>query len=154
MREQASKVFTRRQERMLNVATKVITDVNMWLLSTSRGKLVTHFLGKPLLLLATVGRKTGKPRTTPLFYLRDGQNLVVVASAGGRSRHPAWYRNLQANPEVTVQIGRKVRKMSARNATGEEVLELWPRLTSMFWVWEKFQDRSVRSFPVVILSPR
>ena len=104
-------------------------------------------------MTVTVGRRSGQARTTPLFYLRDGENLVLVASRGGTSRHPDWYQNIERTPEVTVQVANETRAMLARPATEEETQELWPKLVAMFSVWERFQQRSSRSFPVVILSP-
>ena len=68
----------------------------------------------PVCLLTTIGRKSGEPRTAPLIYLRDGQRFIVVASQGGSPRHPAWYLNLQANPAVTIQVGRVERPAACK----------------------------------------
>ena len=153
MTKQSGTGFSEWQERTMNVLIRVITDVNVWLLSRSKGRIGTRFLGVDVLLLVTVGRRSGQARTTPLFYLRDGENFVLVASRGGTSRHPDWYQNIERTPEVTVQVANETRAMLARPATEEETQELWPKLVAMFSVWERFQQRSSRSFPVVILSP-
>ena len=137
----------------MGVAMRVITGANLWLLARTRGRIGWRFLGTPVLLLTTVGRRSGESRTLPLFYLRDGERLVLVASHGGTTRNPGWYRNLERNPRVVVQIGQERSEMLARTATEAEARELWPKLTSFFRKWEDFQQRSRRTFPVVILSP-
>jgi len=153
MKHQSVRDLSEWQERSLNVLIRVITSVNSWLLSRSKGRIGTRFLGVPVLLLTTVGRNSGEARTTPLFYLRDEERLVLVASRAGTSHHPWWYRNIERNPQVTVRIAEEEgRDMTARVATEEEVQELWPKLVSMFQIWERFQQRSSRTFPVVILS--
>ncbi len=153
MKKQSVRGFSEWQERLMNVLIRVITDVNLWLLSRSHGRIGKRFLGVPVLLLTTIGRISGEARTTPLFYLREGESLVLVASRGGTSRHPDWYQNIERHPQVAVQIAKETRAMMARMASEEEVQELWPKLIAMFRVWERFQQRSSRSFPVVILSP-
>jgi len=153
MNEPSGAGFSKWQERTMNVLIRWITDVNVWLLSRSNGRIGTRFLGVAVLLLTTVGRRSGEARITPLFYLQDGENLVVVASRGGTSRHPDWYQNIEHTTQVTIQIAEQTRAMMARPANEAERQELWPKLVSMFRVWERFQQRSSRSFPVVILSP-
>src|SRR5262249_25633387 len=92
------------EERMGDVGAKVMSRLNGWLFRVSRGRLGGTFLyGAPVMLVTTVGRKTGQPRTTPLLYLRDGDALVTVASKGGSARDPGWYRNLTAEPKVEVE---------------------------------------------------
>src|SRR6266545_2577096 len=84
------------------------------------GAIGRHVGGRPALMLHTVGRKTGKPRTTALTYAKDGDDYLIVASYGGSPQHPAWFLNLQANPRVEVQVGRQRRPATARIAEGEE----------------------------------
>jgi deazaflavin-dependent oxidoreductase (nitroreductase family) len=105
------------------------------------------------MLLTTVGRKSGALRTVPVLYLRDGGNVVVVASGVGKSRHPVWYLNLEANPGVKIEIGKEEREMTARCATEEERAVLWPRLIEMYRGFDGYQARTERDIPVVILSP-
>ncbi|NLE78546.1 MAG: nitroreductase family deazaflavin-dependent oxidoreductase [Rhodococcus sp.] len=109
--------------------------------------------GLPVCLLTTTGRKSGEPRTTPLLFLEDGDNVVLVASQGGLPQHPMWYLNLTADPQVTVQIKRNVRAMTARIATDAERGELWPRLTSMYPDLDNYQSWTERTIPVVICLP-
>jgi F420H(2)-dependent quinone reductase len=89
------------------------------------GAVGKHVGGRPALMLHTVGRKTGKPRTTALTYAKDGDDHLVVGSYGGSPQHPAWFLNLQANPSVEVQVGRRRWPATARVAEGEERERLW-----------------------------
>jgi deazaflavin-dependent oxidoreductase (nitroreductase family) len=108
----------------------------------------------PICLVEHRGRRTGKRRTTPLVYLRDDQRVVVVASQAGRPQHPLWYRNLQADPSVTVQIRGDRRRMRARTADAAERAELWPRLVDLYRDFDSYQSWTDREIPVVILEPR
>ncbi len=106
-----------------------VTVANNWIYRVSGGRIMGRIPGgAPILLLTTTGRKSGKPRTAALLYLEDGERLAIVGSQGGMAKHPLWVLNLQANPEVEVQVGREQRKMLARIATSEEKATLWPRL--------------------------
>jgi deazaflavin-dependent oxidoreductase (nitroreductase family) len=106
--------------------------------------------GIPVCLLTTTGRKTGRPRTLPLLFLEDGDRVVLVASQGGLPKHPLWFRNIQANPEVTVQIRSRVRTMHARVATSEERAGYWPKLVAMYPDFDKYQSWTDRTIPVVV----
>lgn len=104
-------------------------------------------------LLEHRGRKTGMLRTTPLVFLRDGDRLVVVASQGGRAEDPQWYRNVVADPDVTVQVGSRRTRMHARTATPGERTELWPRLCDLYADYASYQTWTDREIPVVICEP-
>ncbi len=117
------------------------------------GKIGGRIVG-PVLLLTTTGRKTGKKRTTPLLYLEDGENLVVVASNGGAPRHPAWWLNLEVDPEPQVRIGDRTLRVRAEEAKGEEKRRLWARLVEMYPAYEDYLRRTTREIPVVILRPQ
>ena len=106
-----------------------------------------------MLLLDHVGRKSGAARTAPLLYMRDGDDLVIVASRGGSDAMPAWWLNLQANPTTTVQIGTERRRVVAREASAEEKAARWPRLVEMYGDYEVYRRRTKREIPVVILNP-
>jgi deazaflavin-dependent oxidoreductase (nitroreductase family) len=127
--------------------------VNVTLYRRSGGRLGNSLKGAPILLLDHVGRKSGRARTAPLLYMRDGDDLVIVASRGGSDATPAWWLNLQANPTTTVQIGSECRRVLAREASAEEKGALWPRLVEMYGDYEIYQRRTKREIPVVILSP-
>jgi F420H(2)-dependent quinone reductase len=120
------------------------------------GGLVGHRVpgAPPMLLLDHVGAKSGKHRTTPLAYLGDGEDLVLVASKGGSPRHPAWFHNLRANPDTTVQVGSGRRAVRARVATAEERARLWPKVVGMYRGYRHYQRRTEREIPLVILEPR
>ena len=106
------------------------------------------------LLLTTTGRRSGQPRTVPLAYLGDGERFVVVASNGGADRPPAWWVNLQAHPEATVQVGARVVPVVARAATPDEHAVLWPRLTAVNPFFAQYVQITSRRIPVVLLEPR
>lgn len=108
----------------------------------------------PTLLLDHVGRKSGARFTTPLLYLDDAPDLVVVASQGGLPRHPQWFHNLKAHPDTSVQVGREVRAVHARVAGAEERATLWPRLVDLYADFENYQAWTEREIPVVVLEPR
>jgi deazaflavin-dependent oxidoreductase (nitroreductase family) len=108
----------------------------------------------PSLLLDHVGAKSGTVRTIPLSYLADGDDLVLVASKGGNPKHPAWFHNLRAHPDVTVQVGSKRRAVRARVATPEERARLWPQVVAMYGGYADYQRRTKREIPLVILEPR
>ncbi len=109
----------------------------------------------PTLLLEHRGRKSGKLFTTPLLYLRSGEDLVVVASQGGLPRHPQWYFNLLAHPETNVHLkGRADVPVTARAASADERRELWPRLVDLYADFAKYQAWTEREIPVVVLTPR
>jgi deazaflavin-dependent oxidoreductase (nitroreductase family) len=109
--------------------------------------------GIPICLLTTTGRKTGQPRTTPLLYIEDGSNVIVVASQGGLPWHPLWFNNLLEKPAVEVQIGRRVRRMRARAANLDERRVLWPRLVAHYSDFANYQSWTEREIPVVICEP-
>lgn len=108
----------------------------------------------PVLLLDHVGARSGARRTTPLIYVRDGDDVVIVASKGGHPRHPAWFHNLRADPDATVQIGGERRAVRARVATPAERERLWPMAVRAYSGYRDYQRRTRREIPLVILSRR
>lgn len=123
----------------------------------SGGRLGQRLPGVPgkMLLLDHVGAKSGAKRTSPLLYIEDGEDVVIVASKGGFPKHPAWYHNLKANPDTTAQIGPERRKVHARVATPEERERLWPLAVRAYHGYADYQSRSKgREIPLVILEPR
>jgi len=105
-----------------------------------------------VLLLTTVGRKSGQPRTVPLVYFEDGERLVIIGSKGGDPRDPLWWRNLQKTPTASVQIGPKTRPMRARLATGDERARLWPRIKQQNPAYAAYEQKTTRAIPVVVLE--
>jgi len=108
----------------------------------------------PMLLLDHVGAKSGKRRTSPLVYGRDGQNLILVASKGGYPKNPAWLHNLMANPDTTVQVGSHHQSVHARVASAEERPRLWQLMVGVYGGYEDYQRRTEREIPLVVLEPR
>ena len=106
-----------------------------------------------ILLLTTRGRKTGRARTAPLVYFEDGDRLVLIASNGGQPQDPLWWRNLQARPEASVQIGGEVRPVRARLASREERSRLWPRVKQENPAYAGYEQKTTREIPVVLLEP-
>jgi deazaflavin-dependent oxidoreductase (nitroreductase family) len=109
--------------------------------------------GTQTLLLTTTGRRSGEPRTTPLIYGQSGAGYLVVASKGGSAAPPAWYLNLEENPEVEIQVKDQTMKGRARTATLEEKPELWKIMTSEWPDYDSYQERTEREIPVVVLEP-
>ena len=108
-----------------------------------------------MLLLRTVGRKSGLPRTAALLYVRDGDSYVVVASKGGAPENPGWLHNLLAAPDVEIQVGRDRIPVRARIAEGEERTRLWARADQVNQgQYDAYQSRTSREIPVVVLDPR
>ena len=108
----------------------------------------------PSLLLDHVGAKSNTKRTTPLTYLRDGDDFVIVASKGGYPKNPGWFYNLRAHPDTTIQVGSKRRPVRARVATPEERTRLWPKVVDLYGGYAGYQERTDREIPLVILEPR
>jgi F420H(2)-dependent quinone reductase len=109
--------------------------------------------GQPILLLISTGARSGKPRATPLLYLPDGDRLIVIASNGGRDRHPSWYYNLRANPSATVHVGGRVGTYSAHEARGDERAALWRTAVGFFDGFALYEQRTTRPIPVFVLTP-
>lgn len=133
-----------------------LTGLHTRVYRLSGGRLGGTFPGggkPPILLLDHVGRRSGTPRTTPLIYLEDFADLVVVASYGGAPKHPSWWLNLRAAPETTVQVGAERRRVRAREADGEERERLWPRVVGIYLDYAVYQERAARRIPLVVLSP-
>jgi deazaflavin-dependent oxidoreductase (nitroreductase family) len=133
---------------------KVGTGIHRAIFNISKGRIFGRAFGMPLIELVTIGRRSGKARATMLSVpIIDGDSLVLVASFGGDDRHPAWYLNLRSNPEVRVTIAGLTRTMIARIATEEERAELWPQIISVFDGYARYQKRTERPIPVIILEP-
>jgi proline iminopeptidase len=108
--------------------------------------------GSKILLLTTKGRKSGEPRTIPLIYEGDGDRYVIVASKGGAPEHPGWYRNLQKDPNVELQVRDEVFPARARTAEGEERERLWQLVNEQWPDYDSYQTRTDREIPVVVLE--
>jgi F420H(2)-dependent quinone reductase len=123
-----------------------------WLWTLTRGRFVDAAKEAPFLLLTTTGRKTGRSRTTPVLYLEDGSELVVVASFGGNDMHPAWYLNLKQYPEAEVLIRGEHLEVTAREITSEEKKIIWRRLVKLYPQFDVYQQRTRREIPLMRLT--
>jgi deazaflavin-dependent oxidoreductase (nitroreductase family) len=109
--------------------------------------------GTTILLLTTTGRKSGEPRTTPLIHRVDGDRWVVVASKGGAPDHPAWFKNLQASPEATIEVQADTVPVTASVAEGAERARLWKAMNEEWPDYDAYQAKTDREIPVVVLTP-
>jgi F420H(2)-dependent quinone reductase len=136
------------------------SEVKRWsafhrvLFETTNGVLGRRLVGNDMLLLTTHGRRTGEAHTVPLLYLREGERLLVIASYGGRDRHPQWYLNLLADPSVSARIGRRNVALTARTASPSEREVWWPKVVAAYGDYAVYQQRTERKIPVVALEPR
>ena len=136
--------------RLLN--RYVLAPVHVWLYRLSGGRIGARFGGAPVLLLTTTGRRSGEQRVVPLIYLRNGENLVIVASRAGTSQNPVWYLNLEADPNVEVELGGERQKMLARRASEDEKAAVGPALVQLYADYDRYRTWTERNIPVVILS--
>jgi deazaflavin-dependent oxidoreductase (nitroreductase family) len=118
----------------------------------NKGKVGGFWEGKPLLLLTTTGAKSGKRRTTPTMYLRDGDRLLIFASKNGAPTHPAWYHNLVAHPQVTIEVGSETYEATATVLKGEERDRLYARQAELYPQFGEYQTRTTRRIPVIALE--
>jgi len=113
-----------------------------------------HWKGATILLLTTSGRKSGEPRTMPLIHRVDGDRWVVVASKGGWAHDPIWFKNLQADPNATIEVHDETIPVRARVAEGEERERLWKLMNEDWPAYSSYQERTDRQIPVVVLERR
>ncbi len=139
--------------RVAVTAQKWATKLHTSLFRATAGRVGGRIVGSPVLLLNTSGRKTGRRRTTPLLYLRDGDRYVTVASNGGTRDHPVWWLNLKAHPEATVEVGDSEVRVRAEETDPEEKARLWQKLVEMYPSYEDYQRKTDREIPVVVLHP-
>jgi deazaflavin-dependent oxidoreductase (nitroreductase family) len=132
----------------------LITSVHRFLYRLFDGRFVARAGSARILLLTHVGRKSGRTRVTPLLYVPDGERWVIVGSNAGDDRDPAWWGNLQANPECEIQIRGEHHAVKARRASTEESRRLWPDLDASYPYYPAYRERTSREIPIVVLEPR
>jgi deazaflavin-dependent oxidoreductase (nitroreductase family) len=130
-----------------------LTSAHTALYRASGGRIGGTYRGAPVLLLHHVGRRSGRERVSPLLYLPDGDDLVIVASKGGSHRHPMWWLNLREMSETTVEVGGQRRRVAVRQLSSGEKAGLWPRIVEMYPPYADYQARASRDIPVIRLSP-
>jgi F420H(2)-dependent quinone reductase len=139
---------------LLDIFLKWMSRINTFMYRRGGGEgLGTTFQKIPVALLTTTGRKSGQPRVSPLYFLRDGDRVIVAASRNGTDKNPMWYLNLKANAEVSVQIKKEVLDLTARDATDDERATYWPQLVKMYPTYEDYQSWTDRKIPIVICEP-
>lgn len=128
--------------------------LNVPLYRLSGGRLFGKVHNAPVLLLTTIGRRSGEPRTAPLVYLEDGERLVIIGSNAGNEKTPAWALNLRANPDAEVEIRGERQAVRARVAEGEEREDLWRRSNVQYAGFDDYAQRTDRTIAVFVLEPR
>jgi len=132
---------------------RLVNIVHRTVLRVSGGRVANKGFGMPVVMLETIGRKSGKARTTVLTSpLQEEGRVIVVASWGGDDRHPQWYLNLRENPEVQLTMDGKTRPMKAHTASSEERAELWPKVVAVYKGYGQYQTKTDREIPLVILE--
>ncbi len=147
--------------RFVLLASRYLSRAHAFAYRISRGRFggnlrVGAGFRKPAstLLLDHRGRKSGKRFTTPLLYMNNGPDVIVVASAAGRDEHPQWYRNLLADPDIHITIGAERRAVTAHQADAGQRARLWPRLVDTYADFDSYQSWTEREIPVIVLEPR
>jgi deazaflavin-dependent oxidoreductase (nitroreductase family) len=138
-------LFNRRQ------GIRFITGVHEFWYRATNGLVGGNLFGAKVLLLTTTGRKSGKHYTTPLTYMEDGENLVVIASNNGSDTDPNWWSNLRADPQALVQLGPKYKELHAEAALGAERDRLWSAVTAQYPVYKRYAEGTKRVITVVVL---
>jgi deazaflavin-dependent oxidoreductase (nitroreductase family) len=139
---------------LVRSATKYLGAAHRLFYRLSGGRVGGRLWGLPVVLLTTTGRRSGKQRTVPLCSFPDGGDVVVIASFGGLDRPPAWWLNLEADPQAELLTGRERRAVTARNADPDERRRLWAEVTARAPGYLEYERRTTREIPVVILQSR
>src|SRR5215212_9589646 len=132
---------------------KVVTRVQIFIFRRTQGKRMAYMRGMPILLLNTVGRKSGKSRTTPLMYFRDGENYVITASNLGRDQYPSWFYNLKNSSQVEIEVPGQRLVVSPSIASESEQARLWPQLVAQAPFFDEYRKGTTRPIPLVLLRP-
>jgi F420H(2)-dependent quinone reductase len=139
--------------QMANLGFRILGGMHRRVYRLTGGKVGGQIGKLPVLLLTTIGRRSGRPRTQPLAYAQASDGYAVIASKGGAPQHPLWYLNLRANPLAEVTVGRETRRVRARDAQGEERERLWRALADLYPGYDRYAQKTSRRIPVVVLEP-
>lgn len=142
-----------RNSRLLRLVMKYFARVHIWVYRRANGRIGAELLWFPAALITTTGRRSGLPHTTPTLYLADGDRVILPASFGGRDSNPGWYRNLESNPRVHLQIRSQHLELTARDATADERNRYWPRLIKMYPPYRGYREAADRVIPMVVCEP-
>lgn len=130
------------------------SQAHAWLVRRTGGRFGGRLVGAEILVLRTTGRRSGQPRDAPMFFLRHGDDFAVVASNGASKRSPAWWLNLQSEPDAEALLRGKTYSVTARPATAEEVAELWPQFVELYSGYAHYKSIATRELPMVVLAAR
>jgi F420H(2)-dependent quinone reductase len=133
---------------------RAIGKLNVPVYRITRGRMMGMVGRAPVLLLTSIGRRSGQPRTAPVVFLADGERVVVIGSNAGNKRAPAWSYNLKANPDCEVQIRGERRDVRARLAEGEERAEMWRKMNEQYAGFDDYEERTSRDIGVFVLERR
>jgi F420H(2)-dependent quinone reductase len=134
-------------------AFKIANSLHVALYRLSSGKFANTIANLPILLITTAGRKSGRPHTNPVVYIKEGQDYLVSASVGGMDWHPGWYFNLKTRPEAKIQVGGKILKVKATITDGEERTRLYEKFKAASSNFVKYEKGTSRVIPVIRLTP-
>jgi deazaflavin-dependent oxidoreductase (nitroreductase family) len=141
------------QDKVFTRLAKVTGAVQIALYRRTGGRIGGRFRGAPCLLLTVTGRKSGQPRTAPLFYGRDGDDYVIIASKGGMPKPPVWWLNLRSNPDAEIEVGAERHRVTAEEVQGEDRDRLWRLMAAIYPSYDSYQKKTSRVIPVVRLHP-
>jgi deazaflavin-dependent oxidoreductase (nitroreductase family) len=133
---------------------RAVGKLNVPVYRLTRGRLMGKVGRAPVLLLTTVGRRSGQSRTAPVVFVRDGERIVVIGSNAGNARAPAWSHNLRANPDAEIEIRGERRRVRARVAEGAEREDLWRKINDQYTGFDVYEARTSRAIDVFVLEPR
>jgi F420H(2)-dependent quinone reductase len=151
----AADIYARISPRLAHrPGSAAATRAHAWIHRATGGRVGSRLLGADVLTLRTTGRRSGQPRDSPVFYLQDGPNYAIVASNAGSPRPPAWWLNLQAEPNAEARVRGHANPIRARVADDAETALLWPRFVEMYAGYDHYRSIATRTLPVVILEPR
>jgi len=141
-------------QNLIRKIMRVYTRFNVWVYKKSNGKLLKNFPGGfPICIVTMIGRKSGAPREVALIHLPWGEKKLLVASQGGLDKHPVWYYNVKANPDVQIMVSGIKKSYTATIADSEQKRDLWPHLLSLYPDFDEYQARTDRDIPVFICEP-
>jgi deazaflavin-dependent oxidoreductase (nitroreductase family) len=146
--------WSRLSMSMPDGALRAMGKLNVPIYRLTRGRVMGKIGKAPVLLLTSIGRRSGQPRAAPVLFLADGERVVVIGSNAGNVREPAWSHNLKANPDAEIEIRSERRLVRARVTTGDERTELWRKMNQQYAGFEDYDERTSREIAVFALEPR
>ena len=138
---------------MFDVLFRLFIKLQIAVFRRTSGKSMATLNGMPILLLNTVGRKSKKQRTTPVMYIRDGENYIITASNSGNDHAPGWFYNLQADPRVTIEVPGKRLEVISSIVPPAEKTRLWAQLVAQAPFFDDYRKKTKREIPMILLQP-